>query len=100
MLRWVEHVEQIGNLNYPALARQARLHGSLIMVVSIDRGGNLLSSKVVKSSGSPELDQAASRIVRLASPFPPMSTELASETDILYITRTWEFHEDRLSSHQ
>lgn len=100
MLRWVEHVEQIGNLNYPELARQASLHGSLILVVSIDRGGNLLSSEVVKSSGSAELDQAASRIVKLASPFPPMSTELARETDILYITRTWQFQRDQLTSLQ
>ncbi len=100
MLRWVEHVEQIGNLNYPAIARQSRLHGSLILVVSIDRGGNLLSSEVVQSSGSAELDRAASRIVKLASPFPPMPAALAEETDILYITRTWQFQKDHLSSYQ
>jgi protein TonB len=98
MLRWVEHVEHIGNLNYPTLARQAGLHGSLILVVAIDRGGNLVSSEVVKSSGTPELDRAADKIVRLASPFPPMPAKLAEETDILYITRTWQFEQDHLIS--
>jgi len=98
MLRWVEHVEHIGNLNYPTLATQAGLHGSLILVVAIDRGGNLLSSEVVKSSGTVELDRAADKIVRLASPFPPMPAKLAEETDILYITRTWQFEKDHLIS--
>lgn len=97
MLRWVEHVERIGNLNYPSLARDNKLHGSLVLVVSINRAGALLSSEIVQSSGSAALDGAASRIVKLASPFPPLSTALAEDTDILYITRTWEFEPDQLA---
>jgi protein TonB len=37
------------------------------------------------------LDDAAVRIVRLASPFAPFPPEIAKDTDVLDITRTWQF---------
>jgi len=97
MLAWVQQVERIGNLHYPALAQQSELNGSLIMVVSIDRDGKLLSSEVVKSSGSGKLDAVALEIVQMASPFQAFSRDLARESDIVYITRTWKFDNNRLT---
>ena len=44
-----------------------------------------------RSSGHKVLDQAAIRIVRLASPFERFPTNIKSDTDILHITRTWTF---------
>ena len=37
------------------------------------------------------LDQAAIRIVRLASPFDRFPANIKADTDILHITRTWTF---------
>jgi protein TonB len=37
------------------------------------------------------LDQAAIRIVRLASPFARFPDNIRVDTDILHITRTWTF---------
>ncbi len=91
MYRWVERVERIGNLNYPDAVKRDRLSGALMMSVGIFKNGEIESVQVIESSGSTLLDDAAKRIVKLAGPFDAMTGELGDETDILYITRTWEF---------
>lgn len=91
MYRWVERVERIGNLNYPDAVKRDKLSGALMMSVGIFKNGEIESVQVIESSGSALLDDAAKRIVKLAGPFDAMTGELGDETDILYITRTWEF---------
>lgn len=91
MYQWVEQVERVGNLNYPDAARRNELTGALILIVGIFKNGEIESVTVDESSGHTLLDDAAVRIVELAGPFEPMSGQLAEETDILYIVRTWEF---------
>jgi len=91
MFRWVESVERVGNLNYPDEARRNALHGALILVVGIHKNGDLESITIDESSGHKILDDAAIRIVEMAAPFAQMTGQLAEETDILYIVRTWEF---------
>lgn len=87
---WRLKVERIGNLNYPDGAR-GRLYGSLVLTVSIKADGNLDSVEVRRSSGHPILDRAAERIVKMASPYARFSADIARDTDILVITRTWTF---------
>jgi protein TonB len=95
---WRKKVELVGNLNYPAQARQQRIYGSLRMLVSINRDGTLYEVRVLESSGEPVLDEGALRIVRLAAPFAPFTGDLA-DIDRLEIIRTWRFERgDRLSS--
>ncbi|WP_423254367.1 energy transducer TonB [Dyella sp. KRB-257] len=89
MRGWSDRVERIGNLNYPEQARRLQLHGELLLTVGLDRDGGIHSIEVIKSSGSPLLDAAAKRIVRLAAPFPPIPR--GRGVDELYITRTWQF---------
>lgn len=91
MYRWVEQVERVGNLNYPDDARRRQMTGALILIVGIYKNGEIESITVDESSGHKLLDDAAVRIVELAAPFDPMAGQLAEETDILYIVRTWEF---------
>ena len=81
----------MGNLNYPDEARRNKLRGELILIVGIFKNGELESVTVDESSGHKILDDAAVRIVQMAAPFAPMTGQLAEETDILYIVRTWEF---------
>jgi protein TonB len=38
-----------------------------------------------------ELDEAALRIVQLASPYAPLPPDIRSQVDVLHITRTWKF---------
>lgn len=95
---WRKKIERIGNLNYPDEARRKQIHGSLRLLVSINRDGTLYEVQLLESSGQQVLDQAAMRIVRLAAPFAPFTGDLA-DIDRLEIIRAWRFERgDRLSS--
>jgi len=94
MHEWVRQVERVGNLNYPDEARRRRLNGALVLVVGVNANGSLADVVLRNSSGHQVLDDAAKRIVQLASPFQPFSAKLRKDTDVLYITRTWQFESD------
>lgn len=91
---WQEKVERIGNLNYPDEARRKGLSGKLLVSVWVAKDGTVKKIKIRRSSGYKVLDAAVVRIVRLASPFAPFPKELAQQTDVLVITRTWRFFND------
>ena len=91
MEAWRAKVERIGNLNYPDAARRQNLSGSLILDVALNKDGSINDIIVRKSSGHKMLDDAAIRIVNLAAPFAAFPENIRSETDILHITRTWQF---------
>ncbi|MDH4113994.1 MAG: TonB family protein [Burkholderiaceae bacterium] len=94
---WRARVEKVGNENYPAEAR-GRYYGSLRLTVSIRKDGSVADTILEKSSGSAVLDRAARRIVQLAGPYPPFPPDIARDTDILEITRTWIFTNDQLAT--
>jgi protein TonB len=94
---WRARVEKIGNENYPEEAK-GRIYGTLQMTVVIDRDGMLRDAIIERSSGSPVLDRAARRIVKLAAPYPPFPPEIARDTDLLEITRTWMFTNDQFGT--
>ena len=91
MREWVAKVERVGDLNYPDEARRRRLSGSLIVDVALNADGTVRNITIIRPSGHKILDDAAVRIVRLAAPFAPFPEDIRRETDILHITRTWEF---------
>jgi protein TonB len=97
MRGWVEKVERVGNLNYPADARRQGMGGRLIMTVSVRRDGSVEGVLVNESSGFKLLDEAAIRIVHLAEPFPPLPKG-KDDIDILDITRTWDFKNGNVDS--
>ncbi len=88
---WRNKIEMIGNLNYPAEARRRSLEGDLRVLVEIDASGALRDVRILDSSGSSVLDEAALRIVRLGAPYLPFPEEMRRETDVLQIVRTWQF---------
>jgi len=73
---WRQKVEQVGNANYPEVARALKLYGSLVLTVAIKADGRIDAIEIDRGSGKKILDAAALKIVELA---------------ILYITRTWSF---------
>ena len=91
MEAWRAKVERVGNLNYPDEARRKNLTGSLILDVALNADGSVNQITIRRSSGSKILDDAAIRIVELSSPFAPFPDQIREETDILHITRTWQF---------
>ena len=84
-------LERIGNLNYPEEAKRHKLYGTLILHVAVRADGSVERIRVLRSSGFDVLDQAAVSIVELAAPFAPLPPDIKAETDILDITRTWQF---------
>jgi protein TonB len=88
---WRQKIERIGNLNYPAEARNRKIYGSLQITVAIKANGEVESVEINRRSGHKVLDDAALRIVRLAAPFDPFPPNIRVDTDILHITRTWTF---------
>ncbi|NRB71004.1 MAG: TonB family protein [Xanthomonadales bacterium] len=91
MAAWVAKVERVGNLNYPLELKSRGVAGDLLMTVGIARDGSVESITIKRASGTPELDLAAQRIVRLAAPYAPLPDDIAAEVDVLHITRTWRF---------
>lgn len=90
---WRRRIEAVGNVNYPDQARRDRLYGSLRLLVAILPDGKVDDIQILQSSGHSTLDQAAIRIVEMASPFAPFPDEMLANVDILEIIRTWRFHE-------
>jgi len=88
---WRAKVERVGELNYPQAARNQRIYGSMVVTVSIKSDGSLERVEINRPSGHRILDAAALRIVQLAAPFAPFPADIAQDTDILSITRTWIF---------
>lgn len=91
MEAWRSKVERVGNLNYPEAARKNKLSGNLILDVALNKDGSINQITVRRSSGHQVLDDASIRIVELAAPYSPFPDHIREETDILHITRTWQF---------
>lgn len=91
MRAWVGKVERVGNMNYPEDARRRNLEGDLVLSVDVLTDGSIERVQVLRSSGYDLLDEAAVRIVRLAAPYAELPPQIRAETDVLTITRTWQF---------
>jgi protein TonB len=89
---WRRKVERIGTLNYPMdVIRRGRLTGNPVLEVQILGDGTLGQVLVRRSSGFPELDQAAQAILKLASPYDPFPPRLAQNHDALRLVYEWQF---------
>ncbi len=89
-------VEAMGNKHYPEVARVRHLQGEVRLLVAVLPSGKVKDIKVLSSSGSGILDEAARRSVRLAEPFQPFTREMRREMDVFQVIRTWRFAEARL----
>ena len=87
---WRIKVERIGTLNYPEAAK-GKLYGSLLLSVRIRSDGSVERVDIDRSSGHKILDEAARRIVEMAAPYAAFPDDIRRDTDILEITRTWNF---------
>lgn len=95
---WISKVTRVGNINYPTEARRAGIYGTLRMLVSLKKDGTIKEVAILQSSGSTVLDDAAIRIVRMASPFAPFPDDMRDDVDELEIIRTWSFQRRGLTS--
>ncbi len=96
---WKQKVERIGTLNYPEEAR-GKLYGAVVLFIELKaEDGSLYNAEISKSSGHKVLDQAALRILRMASPFGPIPQQGLGGATVLSFARTWYFTQgDALST--
>lgn len=87
--RWKRKIEAIGAAYIPELGNLGV--GSPTLQVTIDAEGHLIDIVVLRSSGSPSLDQAALRILRRAAPFDPFPQQIREEYDSLRFAYKWQF---------
>jgi periplasmic protein TonB len=95
---WIQQVQSVGNLHYPAEALRRQLFGELTLLVTISADGTLQEISVLTSSGHAVLDDAAIQSVRLSAPFPPFPAAMRRDWDVLQIERTWQFRRNAVTS--
>lgn len=88
---WRDKVEKFGSLNYPEEAIRRNINGSLLLDVGVNPDGSIESMNVLRSSGHKVLDKAATQIVKMAAPFPPLTKAILKDTDVLHISLVWHF---------
>ena len=88
---WRRRVERIGTANYPAELLGDPNAGRPTLEVVIGKDGQLVDIIVRQSSGDTALDQAALRILRLASPFEPLPQVIRKDYDVLRFAYDWDF---------
>jgi protein TonB len=91
LVAWRTKIERMGTMNFPQAAWRAPGTRNPDVEVVILADGTLESATIRRSSGSAKLDQAATDILKLASPFDPFPKELADHYRLLRFTYGWEF---------
>jgi periplasmic protein TonB len=92
---WRRKVERIGTLNFPSAARTTAAAANPLIAVGIAADGSILSATIRRTSGDPELDQAALATLKLASPFDPFPPELSARYHVLHFAYEWQFQGGR-----
>jgi protein TonB len=65
---------------YPPEAQRQGIAGAVRVLITIDRGGRLVSSRLAAGSGSVILDHAAIDTASRASPYPPPPNGIGGST--------------------
>jgi periplasmic protein TonB len=91
LVAWRLKIERLGTMNFPRAAWRAPGTRNPDVEVVILADGTLESATIRRSSGSASLDQAATDILKLASPFDPFPKDLADKYRLLRFTYGWEF---------
>jgi protein TonB len=83
-------VEDKGTENFPEQAGK-KLYGELVMIVTVNHDGRVLSTEIVQGSGIGILDRRAEAIARAAGPFGPFSQEMRRRADQIAVVSRFKF---------
>ncbi len=85
-----EHVERVGNLHYPVQARAQGIIGEVRLMVIINSVGDIKAIRLLESSNSTILDEAAKQSVRQAAPFGKFTKDMSDIVELRLI-RTYRY---------
>lgn len=84
------HVERVANQYYPHQAKQQAITGDVRLMVVIASDGQVKAIKLLESSGSAILDEAAKQSVRQSAPYGRFDPQMGDLTE-LRVVRTWRY---------
>lgn len=85
-----QHVERVANQYYPEQARAQKITGDVRLMVIIRSDGTVKAIRLMESSGSVILDEAAKQSVRQSAPYGKFTKEMEDIVE-LRIVRTWRY---------
>lgn len=85
-----QHVERVANQYYPSQARAQGITGDVRLMVIINSDGTVKAIRLLESSGSTILDEAAKQSVRQSAPYGKFTKEMEDIVE-LRIVRTWRY---------
>ncbi|OJU91622.1 MAG: energy transducer TonB [Burkholderiales bacterium 66-5] len=88
-------VENKGTRNFPE-AGGKKLYGDLVMILTVNFDGSVLSTEIVQGSGNRLLDSRAEAIARAAGPFGPFNAEMRAKTDQLAVVARFRFTREQV----
>lgn len=88
-------IEERGTREFPQHQGE-KLYGSLIMVITIDSRGQILSTDISQSSGNPLLDFQAKQIAKNAGPYDVFSDKMRREMDQLALVTRFSFDHNNI----
>lgn len=89
---WRQRVERVGTANFPLdFLDGGDATTQPIVEVTIDATGRLNDARLLRSSGSANLDQAALTILELAGPFDPLPEAILADADVVRFAYEWYF---------
>ncbi|MBE0408025.1 energy transducer TonB [Psychrobacter sp. AOP22-C1-22] len=80
-----EHIERVGNLHFPAQARAQKINGEVRLMVIISSDGSIKAIRLLESSNSTILDEAAKQSVRQAAPFGKFTKDMGDIVELRLI---------------
>jgi protein TonB len=87
-------IEERGTLYFPQSQGQ-KLYGSLVMVITIDSRGRVLSTVISQTSGNPLLDFYAKQIAKEAGPYGVFNEPMRREMDQLALVTRFSFDQNK-----
>lgn len=83
-------VEDRGTQNFPE-HNGKKLYGELVMIVTVNHTGEVLSTEIAESSGNRLLDQRAQAIARSAGPYGAFSEAMRRKADQILVVSRFRF---------
>ena len=86
---WQRKIETIGDKIIQENSKDYR--GTVQVMATIDKKGNLINSSILKSSGNIIIDNMAIQILNESAPFAPFNDAMTDDYSFIEIVRDWNF---------
>ena len=86
---WQRKIETIGDKIIQENSKDYQ--GTVQVMATIDKKGNLINSSILKSSGNTIIDNMAIQILNESAPFAPFNDAMTDDYSFIEIVRDWNF---------